>query len=33
MRLLQAGVDEKTIRMAAKISPKELAALKIKLKN
>ena len=33
MRLLQAGVDEKNIRMAAKISAKELAALKRKLKN
>ena len=33
MRLLQAGVDEKTIRAAAQMSAKELAALKKKLKN
>ncbi len=33
MRLLQAGVDEETIRTAAQISVKELAALKRKLKN
>ena len=33
MRLLQAGVDEATIRAAAQMSAKELAALKRKLKN
>ena len=33
MRLLQAGVDEETIRTAAQISSKELATLKSKLKN
>ena len=33
MRLLQAGVDEATIRAAAQMSAKELAALKKKLKN
>ena len=33
MNLLQAGVDEETIRTAAQISVKELAALKRKLKN
>ena len=33
MRLLQAGVDERTIRTAAQISAKERATLKRKLKN